>query len=762
MNKRLWLCAIFLVLTRPFLCQAQKGQPWTVTGANTNSQWESSGPTNYFNNGVVLSNATGLITMDRGWQNELTGEVEAEGDVVILDHGHIWRGTNFLYNLTTGEVHAGTFKSHQGLYMLSGSHLSGTTSNNTFTATNAFISTDDYERPAYRIRARRITIALGQYFEAHEATLLWGNIPVFYFPYYRRTLGQHPNNWEFQPGYRSIFGPYLLSAYNWYGNGILDGTIHADARLDRGLATGPDLNFHLGDWGEAAFRYYYANDQKPNADGIPVPHLGDNRQRGTFYYEVHPMTNMTARVVANYESDPLVRRDFFENEYNTNVTPISFANVNQIWPNYTLDFMAQPRIVNFYDTVERLPELKLTGLRQQVGETPLFYENENSVGWFRHAFSDTNSLYYLTNFTLNPNAIGYRITNTPGHDYSASRIDTFHQFSMPETLFGWLNVTPNIGGRLTYYSAVDGPVAQTNDQARAVFNTGMDINFKASKIYPNAESSFFDIHELRHIMEPEIDYAYVPAPTRSPSQLPQFDYESPSLRLQPIDFPDFNDIDAIGRMNVLRLMLNNKLQTKRADGVQNVVNWSLYTDWNLSHGTNKSWSDFYSDLDLRPRNWLTFYSSTRYDMEANRWREAIERMVIHPSAAWSVAVTYDYLINNDPEFQAYLGQNLPGHNLIIGSMYYKLNENWGVHIAEQYEAQYGGLQQQVYSIYHDLRSWTAALLVRVTQGPGQPTDLTVALTFSLKAFPRYGLGSDSDRLATLYGGPELMDRGAVY
>ena len=246
-------------------------------------------------------------------------------------------------------------------------------------------------------------------------------------------------------------------------------------------------------------------------------------------------------------------------------------------------------------------------------------------------------------------------------------------------------------------------------------------------------------------------------PRGQPSQVPQFDYESPSLRLLPIEFPDYNDIDSIGGMNVVRLMLRNKLQTKRDTGVQDFVNWALYTDWNLTPGTNHPFGDLYSDLQFRPRSWLTFVSSTRYDMVSNRWREAVESMVVQPSTAWSLSLSYDYLINNDPEFQTYAGENVPGHNLIIASLYYRMNENWGAHIAEQYEAQYGGLQQQVYSIYRDLRSWTAALMFRITEGPAQPTDFTVALTFSLKSFPRFGLGSDSDRTGSLFGGGALMD-----
>jgi LPS-assembly protein len=757
------LSAIFLLLALAFACQAQQSAPWEIHGRNDQSEYSSAGNTNYFTHGAIASNDTGTISMDKGTYDTLSGEMVAEGDVTILDHGHIWRGTNFIYNFNTGDVRANTFKSMQAPFILSGNHLTGG-SNNIYTATHAVITTDDYAHPGYTIHARTITISLGEYFEAYHATLYWGKMPVFYFPYYKRNLGAHPNNWEFQPGYSSLFGAYLLSAYNWYGNGILDGTVHFDMRSERGLAGGPDLAFHMGNWGEAALSYYYINDQKPNADQIIAPHLGANRQTGSFYYEVHPATNLTVKAVGGYQTDPLVLHDFFEGQYETNVQPATFAEASQLWPNYTLNLMVQPRIVDFYETVERLPDLKLSGARQEVGDTPLFYESESSVGYFQRVFSNTNSLYYLTNYTLNPNGtfMTARYTNAPPADYAASRIDTFHQFTMPETLFGWLNVTPNVGGRLTYYSEVDGPAIRTNEQLRAVFNTGVDVSFKASQVFRDVDSSFLDVHELRHIIEPEIDYVYVPAPSRSPSQLPQFDYQSPSLGLLPIEFPDYNNIDSIGEMDVLRLSLRNILQTKRKDGVQDLVDWAIYTDWNLTPSTNHPFTDFYSDLSFRPRTWLTFNSSTRYDMVSNRWREAIEHVIVQPSTDWSLSLGYYYLINNDPEFQTFPGETVLGHSLITASLYYRMNENWGAHILEQYEAQYGGLQQQVYSIYRDLRSWTASLMFRVTEGPGQPTDFTVAVMFSLKAFPRYPLGSDSDHAGAVYGGANVIDPNGRY
>jgi LPS-assembly protein len=748
-----WLLIFsLLLLAGACACQAQQGGPFHVNALNSQSWFDSEDGTNSFHNGGVATNLTTTAIFDEAKQVEAADMFACEGDVTILDHGHIWRGTNFIYNTKTGEVRAGRFKTIMSPYSILGQDLAGV-SNKVQTATNAIIATDDYQKPVFTIHARTITIAPGDYLEAHQATMYIGKTPVFYYPYYRRSLKPHPNNWEFVPGYRSIFGPYLYTAYNWYGNGLLDGTIHLDERERRGLAGGPDFLMHMGSWGEAEFRYYYARDQDPQADSIPAPHLGEDRQRGQFFYDAYPTSNFTARVVANYQSDPLVIRDFYLNEYNKNVEPASFAEVNQLWPNWILDGMVQPRLVNFFETVERLPDLKLTGLRQEVGATPIYYESESSIAYLERAYSETNVPVPFTNYAAMPNGLGYDVTEgrTGGNpNYSAGRADTFHQFTLPENFFGWLNVTPRIGGRATYYTDVQGTQTRTNEQGRGIFNTGVDISFKASRVFRDAQSDFWDVNELRHIIEPELDYAYIPTAS---SHVPQFDYQLPSLRLLPIDFPDYNSIDSIQRENVLRLMLRNKLQTKRRDGIEDLLNWAVYADWNLNPGANPKFSDLYSDLDLRPRSWITFNSSTAYDTADDRWREAIERVFIQPTTALSLSAGYYYLMNNDPVFQTYPGQNVPGHSLIDLSLYYRMNENWGMHVAERYEAQNGTMQEQIYSIYRDLRSWTAAMTFRVNQTVGQPTDFTVGVTLSLKAFPRYKLNMDADRPEQVLGSP---------
>ena len=93
-----------------------------------------------------------------------------------------------------------------------------------------------------------------------------------------------------------------------------------------------------------------------------------------------------------------------------------------------------------------------------------------------------------------------------------------------------------------------------------------------------------------------------------------------------------------------------------------------------------------------------------------------------------------------------------GNNLFMNTFYLRLNEDWGLRASHYFEARTGILQEQAYTVYRDLRSWTAALTFRVRENPVGPEDVTVAFTFTLKSFPRHTLGSDTRHPYSLWGG----------
>ncbi len=718
----------------PMTAFAQEEQAWEVQalnqiipGLNEVGQITFSMTNATGTNGVFVQYGNATLMADNATVDFQTGEAEADGNVRIEQGEMIWLGDHINYNFKTHQMQSQQFRTGRPPLFATGENLQGDFSNNVYKAQNIYITTDDVSNPAVKIHARRVRIVPGKYFEAWNAVLLLDGVPSFYYPYYRRNLGEHANNLNVLPGYRSEYGPYLLSTYTWWYNDQLDGALHMDYREERGFAGGPDINLHLDRWGDAKFKYYYLHDLNPNESLTtntflnftgPIP---KNRQRLYYGWQATPSTNLNLKAQVNYQSDPLILHDFFEGDYNQDPQPDTFVEANRYWQNWSLDSITTPRVNDFFDQIQRTPEVKLTGWRQQILDTPVYYESESSVGYYRRMLAATNELFGGT--------------NGPGFDVAAARADTYQQLLVPFTLFDWLNITPRAGGRFTYYSHETGQGATNSEAYRTVFNTGVDVSFKSSRLWAGATNSLLDMDGLRHIVEPSVSYAFIPHPSVPPSQLPQFDSESPSLLLLPIQLPDYNDIDSIDAENVMRFGLRNTLQTKRNGEVQNLLDWNVMLDWRL-HGINgeNTFNDLYSDLSFRPRTWITMESQTRYDINDGYFNLAYHQITFTPNEWWSWSLGHIYTRSGFVD---------SGDNLISSTMFFRVNDNWGFRTEHDFNAEGGRLEDQFYTIYRDMRSWTSALTFRLTDESNGHQDVTLAFSFSIKAHPRHALGSDT-------------------
>jgi hypothetical protein len=715
---------IFFGSIFPLISFAQEPPSWEVMALNQIipgapiGSVDIVGDTATGTNGICVKYGGTVLMADSASVNRQTGEAVADGHVRIEEGDLIWTGEHIRYNFITHQMQSEQFRTGKPPVFAQGRQLQGNTTNKTYTARHAFVTTDDVSDPAIRVRASHIKIVPGKYVEMWNAVLFMDGVPTFYFPYYRRNLGPHANNFNFLPGYRTAYGPFLLNTYTWYLNDAVDGKIHLDYREKRGVGAGPDLNLHLGQWGDVVFRYYYLHDQRPDTstNGTPWTNgIPENRQRFYLGYQATPATNLNVKALVNYQSDPLVLHDFFEGDYRNNPQPNTFTEVNKYWNNWSLDVETTPRVNDFFDQVERLPDVKLTGFRQQVFDTPLYYESESSAGWYRKMYADTNGPTPL--------------------NYSATRADTFHQLLLPHTFFGWLNVTPRVGGRFTYYSEERGPGGTNEETGRKIFNTGVETSFKASQLWTGATNSLLAVDGLRHIIEPSATYAYVPAPSTPPAQLPQFDSELPSPLLLPVQFPDYNNIDSIDSENVIRFGLRNTLQTRRDGQLDNLVNWNVLLDWRLRPNAGQStFNDLYSDLAFRPRTWIMLQSQLRYDINGGDLNMAFHQLTLEPNEKWSWGIGHWYLRNG------FLGT---GDNLLTSTIFYRVNDNWGARTAHYFNARNGRLQEQLYTVYRDMRSWTCALTFRLIDNGNGPKDFTFAFTFSLKAVPKTHVGDDT-------------------
>ncbi len=118
-------------------------------------------------------------------------------------------------------------------------------------------------------------------------------------------------------------------------------------------------------------------------------------------------------------------------------------------------------------------------------------------------------------------------------------------------------------------------------------------------------------------------------------------------------------------------------------------------------------------------------------------------MTFTPSDRWSWGISHWYLRGGfiSPE----------ENNFIASTFYFRLDDNWGLRAAHTFNARSGALQEQAYTIFRDLRSWTAALTFRAQANSGIPTDFTVAFSLSLKAVPSTHVGEDALSASHLVG-----------
>ena len=678
-------------------------------------------------NGVYVKYGNTTMTADSASLNTQSGEVVADGNVRIESGDQLWVGDHIRYNFKTHQMQSEQFRTGKWPVFASGTDLAGNSSNKVYYANQAYVTTDDATDPEFKVRASRIKIVPGKYVEMWNAVLYADGVPVFYFPYYRRNLGPHANNFTFSPGYRSTYGGYVLSTYRWFLGDTADGRIHVDYRAKRGVGFGPDVDLHLGQWGQAGLKYYYLNDQKPDTSTNAFPQYGKipaQRQLFNFNWQATPATNLNLKALINYQSDPLVMHDFFEGDYAGNPQPSSFIEANQYWDNWSLDALTTPRINSYFDQVERLPDVRLTGFQQQVLDTPVYYDSQSSAGWYRQFNTYTNGLYPGTN--------GY-------YANSAARADTYHQFTLPWTFFHWLNVTPRVGGRLTYYSEQSLTNGAANGEVyREVFNTGVGTSFKASQLWTSATNGFLQVDGVRHIIEPSANYVFVPDPSTPPAKLPQFDGEQPSLLELPVLFPDYNDIDSIDTQNVIRFGLRNTLQTKRDGELDKLVDWNLQLDWRLNPKPGQNTlNDLYSSIAFKPRTWLTAESQTRYDINGQNLNMSFQQLTFAPGDRWSWGVGYWYLRGG-----TWGNSTWTENKLLTSTFFVRLGDNWGGRMTQNYNAVTKRLQDQQFTIYRDLRSWTSALTLRVANNSGQSADVTIAVVFSLKAQPTMAVGED--------------------
>lgn len=279
------------------------------------------------------------------------------------------------------------------------------------------------------------------------------------------------------------------------------------------------------------------------------------------------------------------------------------------------------------------------------------------------------------------------------------------------------------------------PLEKGGSTFRTVVNAGVEASFKISKEWEDAQSRSIGLDGLRHIMQPYTNFSWVSSSNSNPASILQFDRFQPSTQLAPIDFPQFTAIDSIDSWTVWRVGVRNRLQTRRDDSTINWVDLDTYIDVNFDNPFDKTqYSNLFNRINFNPVPWIALGISSQIPMFEKGFTEVDTNVSVQPIANLQISFGHRYL-NQNPFFD--------NSSLYVLNSYYRINDNWGVGVQEQYEGTTGVLEQQRFSIYRDLTSWVASIGA-IIRDNGGVKEYGVLLTFTLKALPKLSFDLNFD------------------
>ncbi len=476
---------------------------------------------------------------------------------------------------------------------------------------------------------------------AYNAVMKVYGIPVFWLPVFYKPKDEAPGFFGTQFGSDSDFGYFIkmYKRFDIWDDPYISTKLFVDYYTMRGVGYGNETEIELENsktyikgYGIYDLRPYNSSDVEE--ERLEIPHYRYN-------FEMSNVTHLTSRMdfrgAFNLSSDYYFRNDFDSAAYDANPEPSSYAALEYQFDRFSTSIYANFQVNSFYTTMQRLPEWRLDIPRQELFWN-LYYQGETSVSNLHMRWREFDKDRPIKNSRTGE-------TYEDNSNYNAFRFDTLHMFYYPIKL-PWLHITPRTGFRMTYYdrtskgdvtpedlgfmSYIDredttagGDVAHYDSHGgskmRFVFEVGVEANTKIYQAWQNVRNSYFQLDGLRHVMEPYVNYTYIPEPTVDRDNIYYFD-----------------DVDRITQQNFVRLGMRHRLQTRRGDyGNEQIYNWmTLETYWDYHFQNTDGFNnvgDFVTVFNFMPHSDINMYflmsidagKNSSHDTQATRGKREI-------------------------------------------------------------------------------------------------------------------------------------------
>lgn len=727
---------------------------------------------------VTTDNGIELFA-DRATANLKTQTVVLTGNVSVYQGNQLQRGDSATYQWGNKSLEIGGMRASVDPILLESGKFSVRDVNGkmVFTGENAGVTTDDVEHPGFWLRAKRTTVYPNDRVTFHGLKLYAGDTPVFYLPYFEQPLDSQLG-YHFIPGARTNLGGYVMNTYGVMLGGDINPDTqerenawllskwHFDPMTRRGIGTGVELIDTRQEENSNILQgisLYYLNDLDPsiNRSGLMRGPVNEDRYKlqwqQRFPFEIGDGGKWRFDSNLTLLSDDHFLEDFRPSLYRSEPFPDNTLGIYRTGERSLLSLYARLRLNDFQRSDTRLPEIAFDQSRAPLFGLPILHEGRSSFGFYEERAADPLRASTIQPLLTLPNGdpliptllarlspfereLVQQIRSLPPGDQriaalreqlfdpSFTRFHTYHEFSAPTTLGGWLTISPQAGVGFSNYSAVGGPAQSTS---RGLFTVGTEASVKFSKNYDDIRSSSMGLDGLLHVVQPYTSWSLLETEPLE-SGFPTIDRVTFSTRPRTISVSRYDAIDSLSDWNIARIGARNRLLTHR-DGQS--YEW-LYTDTYVDAflkdpEINGTISNLYQDVRWRPLPWMSVDVETQFPIvkEGSGFNEFTSRLSFQPWHNFEFSVGHR-MLNNHPVFL--------DSNRVDFRTYTRINEHWGFGTTHVWEADDNTLEAQQYTVHRDFGNWVTG--IGITQRDNRVRDeFGVVLSITLKDFPSASL-----------------------
>jgi len=614
-------------------------------------------------NVVVLWDGTHLVADHARY--EAAGHIlHATGSVVMTKESSVLKGETLVVYMETGraEINPALLTGLQSGMNLTAEKLIRI-NENVFTGTAAELTTCDLPDPSWKFGTDKLNVNLLGYATGRNVIFYIKDIPVFYLPWIAYPVVREKRSGLLFPrfGYSKNLGMLLGIPLYWVISPSQDLKVDLDLMSRRGVGTGFD------------YRYIRSRGSTGNINAYSIYDQLTDRWRWelTQGHTERFSDSANLRIDINAASDRAFLNDFSDRsgEYNRQ-SSVTTVNTSKTWQNYAVSayvrYTEDLYAANNRATLQALPSLGLSGVRQAIFSMPLYFDVDGYAdNLYRETAPSGQRLYFFPRITLLP----------------------FQSNYLQTTLFAGAHIR--------------GYATGTRDSSGEVQSTSGDLLPEAGVRLSTSLTRIYDVNsqplnKIRHELIPELRYSFIPKDDQQ--RLPLYD-----------------STDRIVQLNMVSLSVTSLMNGKFVSGdtteYRDISRIKLSADYAIEGGhrdllslveSQRPWSDLMLETDTMLTKQLRITFDSRYNLYDNHLSTAVVGVEVNNQQGSTIGAGYQMARNEVEYLEGRLSTNLirPLHLSYTG----------------RYSFDRGDFLESVYSAEYRHKCWSVNLAVH--QRPG--------------------------------------------